>query len=158
MASPRVLRRTGRRLPPTPSPLSGRRPESLLGQTNGVSRSAGPVCCRCNVRGKCMSCICVKQGRVCTSCLPSRTGGCHNPAVATCPPPPPLSRFPTSSPLPPRPLPRRLSSFHQVKRSLRHLDKRSLLPRPLLSSLHQVKRSPRHLDKRSLLPRCLLGI
>ena len=91
MASPRVERRTRRRLPPTPSLPPGRRPEQPPGQTNdtsggsrpsstGVPRSAGPVCCRCNGRGKCMSCVCVKQGRVCTSCLPSRTG-CHNLAV-----------------------------------------------------------------------------
>ena len=148
MASPRIESRTRRRFPPTPSLPPGRRPEQPPSQTNdtsggsrpsptGVPRSAGPVCCRCNSREKCMSCVCVKQGRVCTSCLPSRTGGCHNLAVPTCPP---LVRFPTPPSPPPRPLPRRLWPPHWV------------------NSPHPVNQSPRLLVVRLLLPPCLLGI
>ena len=114
MASPRVERRTRRRLPPTPSLPPGRRPEQPPGQTNdtsggsrpsstGVPRSAGPVCCRCKMYVKCMSCVCVKQGRVCTSCLPSRTGGCHNLAVPTCPPAPAVPNPAFASPTTPAP-------------------------------------------------------
>ena len=148
MGSPRVERRTRRRLPPTPSLPPGRRPEQPPGQTNdtsgdsrpsstGVPRSAGPVCCQCNGRGKCMSCVCVKQGRVCTSCLPSRTGGCHDLAVPTCPPAPAVPNPAFASPTS---LPRRL------------------WPPPSGQSPHPVKRSPRLLVVRSLLPPCLLGI
>ena len=37
-----------------------------------------PVCCRCNGSGRCTSCVCVKAGRPCTDCLPSRKGHCCN--------------------------------------------------------------------------------
>ena len=37
-----------------------------------------PVCCRCNGGGRCMSCHCVKSGRQCVDCLPSRKGHCCN--------------------------------------------------------------------------------
>ena len=37
-----------------------------------------PVCCRCNGRGCCTSSVCVKAGRPCTDCLPSRKGHCCN--------------------------------------------------------------------------------
>ena len=37
-----------------------------------------PVCCRCNGSGRCVSCSCVKAGRSCTDCLPSRNGRCSN--------------------------------------------------------------------------------
>ena len=37
-----------------------------------------PVCCRCNGSGRCMSCSCVKSGRPCVDCLPSRKGHCCN--------------------------------------------------------------------------------
>ena len=44
------------------------------------------VCCRCNGDGKCKNCVCVKEKRTCTSCLPSRRGKCLNikqPAAST---------------------------------------------------------------------------
>ena len=36
------------------------------------------VCCRCNGDGKCRNCSCVKEGKTCTTCLPSRRGRCLN--------------------------------------------------------------------------------
>ena len=39
-----------------------------------------PICCRCNGSGRCISCSCVKSGRVCIDCLPSRKGHCCNSA------------------------------------------------------------------------------
>ena len=42
-----------------------------------------PVCCRCNGGGRCKSCICVKSGRPCVDCLPSRKGHCCNNAPST---------------------------------------------------------------------------
>ena len=36
------------------------------------------VCCRCNRSGKCRNCVCVKQGRACVDCLPSRQDACCN--------------------------------------------------------------------------------
>ena len=40
-----------------------------------------PVCCRCNGSGRCKSCSCVKSGRPCVDCLPSRKGHCCNNAL-----------------------------------------------------------------------------
>ena len=42
------------------------------------------VCCRCNRRGLCKGCSCVKDGRPCIDCLPCREDNCHNstPAVS----------------------------------------------------------------------------
>jgi len=37
-----------------------------------------PVCCRCNGSGRCRSCTCVKSGRPCVDCRPSRKGHCCN--------------------------------------------------------------------------------
>ena len=36
------------------------------------------VCCRYNSKGRCKSCSCVRVGRSCTGCLPSRKGHCDN--------------------------------------------------------------------------------
>ena len=36
------------------------------------------VCCRCNRTGQCRGCACVKAGKLCSSCLPSRLGSCSN--------------------------------------------------------------------------------
>ena len=41
------------------------------------------VCCRCNRSGSCKGCICVKKGRRCSGCLPSRCGRCSN-SVGDC--------------------------------------------------------------------------
>ena len=46
-----------------------------------------PVCCRCNGSGRCMSCSCVKSGRPCVDCLPSREGHCCNNAPTPTPTP-----------------------------------------------------------------------
>ena len=35
-------------------------------------------CCRCNRSGKCRSCVWVKSGKRCTTCLPARRGNCQN--------------------------------------------------------------------------------
>ena len=35
-------------------------------------------CCRCNGNGRCRGCVCVRGGRTCTSCTPSRSGRCEN--------------------------------------------------------------------------------
>ena len=37
-----------------------------------------PVCCRCNGKGKCNNCVCVRSGNICIDCLPSRRGHCDN--------------------------------------------------------------------------------
>ena len=37
-----------------------------------------PVCCRCNGSGHCKTCSCVKSGKPCLDCLPSRNGHCNN--------------------------------------------------------------------------------
>ena len=37
-----------------------------------------PTCCRCNGSGRCVSCTCVKSGKPCIDCLPSRKGCCRN--------------------------------------------------------------------------------
>eukprot|EP00731_Ephydatia_muelleri_P031762 Em0023g269a len=37
-----------------------------------------PQCCRCNSKGRCRSCDCVKKHIVCTNCLPGRNGTCEN--------------------------------------------------------------------------------
>ena len=44
------------------------------------SEARMPVCCRFNGSGRCMSYSCVKAGRPCTDCLPSRKGHCCNEA------------------------------------------------------------------------------
>ena len=36
------------------------------------------TCCRCNRKGTCRNCICVREGKSCTSCLPKRLGSCSN--------------------------------------------------------------------------------
>ena len=42
-----------------------------------------PLCCRCNGSGHCKSCSCVKSGRQCVDCLPSRKGHCGNHGIST---------------------------------------------------------------------------
>ena len=37
-----------------------------------------PQCCRCNGYGSCKACVCVRIGRACTNCNPSRNGRCKN--------------------------------------------------------------------------------
>ena len=37
-----------------------------------------PSCCPCNGSGRCKNCSCVKEGRLCTSCLPGRKETCSN--------------------------------------------------------------------------------
>ena len=45
------------------------------------------ACCRCNRTGSCRGCACVKAGKPCTNCLPSKMGTCLNvsatPATST---------------------------------------------------------------------------
>ena len=36
------------------------------------------ACCRRNRSGRCQNCLCVKSGRLCRGCLPSRLGDCVN--------------------------------------------------------------------------------
>lgn len=50
-----------------------------------------PVCCRCNGSGRCLSCSCVKLGKLCVDCLPSRKGQCCNDAPAPTPHTPTIS-------------------------------------------------------------------
>ena len=40
-------------------------------------------CCKCNRTGQCRGCACVKAGRFCSNCLPSRLGRCSNVSYAT---------------------------------------------------------------------------
>lgn len=44
----------------------------------GSGTSATSDCCRCNDRGTCQRCSCVKAGRSCVNCLPLRRGHCAN--------------------------------------------------------------------------------
>ena len=44
-------------------------------------------CCRCNRTGLCRGCACVKAGRRCINCLPSKRGSCANTSVPPQPPP-----------------------------------------------------------------------
>ena len=37
-----------------------------------------PRCCMCGDSGKCVRCVCVQAGVMCSSCLPSRRGRCSN--------------------------------------------------------------------------------
>ena len=37
-----------------------------------------PICCSCNSSGRCRNCSCVKAGRTCSTCLPSRLDRCSN--------------------------------------------------------------------------------
>ena len=46
---------------------------------------ASGVCCRCNRKGLCKGCSCVKAGRPCSGCLPGRLGQCSNSAPALVP-------------------------------------------------------------------------
>ena len=41
------------------------------------------VCCRCNRSGRCRSCVCCKERRLCVSCLPGRLGRCENNGVSS---------------------------------------------------------------------------
>ena len=50
-----------------------------------------PVCCRCDGSGRCRSCACVKSGRPCVDCLPSRKGHCCNSTHASTNPPGPAT-------------------------------------------------------------------
>ena len=36
------------------------------------------ACCLCNKTGSCKKCACVKTGRKCSGCQPSKLGRCHN--------------------------------------------------------------------------------
>ena len=38
-------------------------------------------CCKCNKTGRCKNCACVKAGKLCQCCLPSRLGQCLNATV-----------------------------------------------------------------------------
>ena len=44
-----------------------------------------PICCRCNGKGRCVNCTCVKSGSACSNCLPLRKGNCANLATRTTP-------------------------------------------------------------------------
>ena len=51
-------------------------------------------CCRCNGSGRCKNCSCVKAGKACTDCLPSKRQACSNRPTQppqTSPPPPGIS-------------------------------------------------------------------
>ena len=37
-----------------------------------------PVCCTCNISSRCRNCKCVKNGRKCNGCVPSRNRRCEN--------------------------------------------------------------------------------
>ena len=44
-------------------------------------------CCRCNRTGSCRRCACVKAGKGCSNCLPSKLGNCSNVSSVQAPPP-----------------------------------------------------------------------
>ena len=37
-----------------------------------------PQCCRCNGKGRCVGCSCVRRGVLCANCTPSHNGRCEN--------------------------------------------------------------------------------
>ena len=43
------------------------------------------ACCRCNRTGSCRGCACVKAGKPCTNCLPSKMGTCLNVSATPAP-------------------------------------------------------------------------
>ena len=50
-----------------------------------VSWHVSMPCCRCNRKGSCKGCACVKAGKPCSSCLPSKLGTCANrPSMRSC--------------------------------------------------------------------------
>ena len=49
-----------------------------------VRPSHAPQCCRCNGKGRCRGCVCVRGGKACTSCIPSRSGRCEDLDGAKC--------------------------------------------------------------------------
>ena len=55
-------------------------------------------CCRCNGSGLCKNCSCVKAGKACVDCLPSKRQRCSN----TCHQPCPLSPIPSPPAAQPR--------------------------------------------------------
>ena len=61
------------------------------------------ACCKCNKKGSCKSCFCVKQGNFCVNCAPGRCGSCANrqslQTAPAGPPPVPVPPFQTSHPL-----------------------------------------------------------
>ena len=66
-------------------------------------KMASGVCCRCNRKGLCKGCSCVKAGCPCSGCLPGRLGQCSNSAPALVPPAVPVPSVPSalsSLPLP----------------------------------------------------------
>ena len=46
------------------------------------------ACCRCNRSALCKRCVCVREGRTCSRCLPSRLGRCQNLASTSADPGP----------------------------------------------------------------------
>ena len=57
------------------------------------------TCCRCNRVGQCKNCVCVKRGRVCDGCLPSKLGKCQNTSNTHAPDTTPLPIAPTLTPM-----------------------------------------------------------
>ena len=43
-----------------------------------------PQCCRCNGKGRCRRCACVRSGKPCTNCTPSHVGRCKNHGGGAC--------------------------------------------------------------------------
>ena len=129
-----------------------------------------------NSRRKCRSCVCVKQGRVCTTCLPSRSGGCHNVRPPSCSPvigptpvfAPSLSSIPSSTVTPPphiiasSSLPSWASIFSLRSSTLRHVPKgvRNSWADLLFHVFSAIIHHPSDLDnwlKLFILPRCILA-
>ena len=57
-------------------------------------------CCKCNRTGQCKGCVCVKAGRYCSNCLPSKLGSCSN-VLSLTRPRTPLPTAPAPAPAPP---------------------------------------------------------
>ena len=66
---------------------------------------SGRACCRCNKKGYCHNCCCVKSGHFCTSCLPSKLGNCANLPAKQSPSPVPYPTYSASRALSPSPVP-----------------------------------------------------
>ena len=71
-----------------------------------VTWSEMVLCCGCNRTGSCRGCACVKAGKQCSNCLPSKLGSCSNvsstpiPSMAT----PTVNQSATNRTMPKQPL------------------------------------------------------
>ena len=99
-----------------------------------------PSCCACNRKGLCLRCVCVKNGKRCVSCFPSRLGTCSNRESSSSQPKVPAALSQPSAAVQHAPLPASSASFSFVS-SLRHSPPRAQNPGSTNSPDHEVSPS-----------------